>query len=75
MVRITKQEKEAIQKRFPRVGFVRTMRQDSHRHCYYMEENRGAMALLKKLRNDNVVYDSRKVGLNGNRKTSNRNRV
>lgn len=50
MIAISKEEKETISKKFPRVHIVRTMRQRSARHRYYMEEDRSAMALLRSLR-------------------------
>ena len=50
MIAINKKEKEAISKMFPNVHIVRTAKQRSKRHRYYCEENRGAMALLKSLR-------------------------
>ena len=50
MVLVTKSEKEAILKRFPRVGMVRTMKQRSKRHRYYCEEAPQVMRYLDKLR-------------------------
>ncbi len=50
MIAISKEEKDIISKRFPAVHIVRTMRQRSARHRYYMEEERGAMAMLSSLR-------------------------
>jgi len=50
MVAINAAEKEAISMRFPHIGIVRTMKQDSKRHHYYMEEDRAAMAMLRRLR-------------------------
>ena len=50
MIAISKEEKEIILKMCPNVHIVRTAKQRSKRHRYYCEENRGAMALLKSLR-------------------------
>ena len=50
MIAISKEEKEIILKMYPNVHIVRTAKQRSKRHRYYCEENRGAMALLKSLR-------------------------
>lgn len=50
MVAITKQEKEAITKRFPSAHIVRTMKQKSKRHHYFCEETSRVMAYLKSLR-------------------------
>ena len=54
MIIITRQEKEIISKRMPNVHIRRTVKQKSKRHKYYMEENRGAMRLLKELRSENT---------------------
>lgn len=51
MVAISKQEKEAIVKRFPNVHIVRTMKQKSKRHRYYCEESKGVMRFLEETRN------------------------
>ena len=53
MVAINAAEKQAISMRFPDVGIVRTMKQDSKRHHYYMVEDRAAMAVLRRLRGQN----------------------
>lgn len=47
MIAISKQEKEAIVKRFPNVHIVRTMKQKSKRHRYYCEESKGVMRYLE----------------------------
>jgi hypothetical protein len=47
---ITASEKEIIHKQFPFVHIVRTMKQKSHRHKYYMVEDRAAIKLLHDLR-------------------------
>lgn len=50
LVQITKSEKEEIMKRYPDMKFVRTMISDSKRHHYYMVEQPGAMAMLRRIR-------------------------
>ena len=73
MISISKKEKEAISERFPRVFITRTMRQDSKRHHYFMEEAPGAMRFLKKLRYGED-FDSGKGSVNNRaRKTKKRN--
>lgn len=56
MIAITAEEKKAIHKKYPDVHIVRTMKQDSKRHHYYMTEDRKPMALLRKLREAGEVY-------------------
>lgn len=55
MVLISKEEKEKISRRFPRVHIARTMKQKSKRHKYYCEENRAAMKYLEEIRSEDVV--------------------
>lgn len=50
MVAITLNEKSEIRKKFPDVHIVRTMKQDSKRHHYYMVEESAPMRYLKALR-------------------------
>lgn len=50
MVLINKEEKEFIQQRCPDMTFVRTVRQKSKRHHYYMTETPKAMRLLNQVR-------------------------
>ncbi len=50
MIAITKEEKNAIHAEFPNVHIVRTMRQDSKRHHYYMEEFSRAVRKLMMMR-------------------------
>lgn len=50
MVKITKSEKEEILKKYPGMSFTRTMIKDSKRHHYYMVEQAGPMALLRRIR-------------------------
>lgn len=69
MVPINKQEKEAIQARFPTAQFTRTCRQDSKRHHYYMAEQPGPMKLLRSLRTPDEIYG----GYRNNRRKGERN--
>lgn len=50
VIAVTPAEKVAVQERFPKVKFVRTMKQDSKRHHYYMEEQFAPMRYLMVLR-------------------------
>lgn len=50
MVIITKEEKNLIRERFPNVHIVRTMKNRSKRHRYYMEEKQEPMKMLRALR-------------------------
>ena len=50
MIAITAEEKKIIHEQYPEVHIVRTMKQDSKRHHYYMTEDKKPMKLLKKLR-------------------------
>lgn len=56
MVAITKSEKDAIVAKYPDTHIVRTMKQDSKRHHYYMTEDRKPMILLRKLREVGEVH-------------------
>lgn len=50
MIAITAEEKKIIHAQYPDVHIVRTMKQDSKRHHYYMTEDKKPMKLLNKLR-------------------------
>ena len=50
VIAITASEKKAICERFPRLHIVRTMKQDSKRHHYYMVEEAAPMRMLRELR-------------------------
>lgn len=50
MIAITLAEKEAVCKKYPDTRFVRTMKQDSGRHHYYMVEAGAAFRYLNYLR-------------------------
>ncbi len=54
MIAISKDEKEVIAKRFPKVHIVRTMKQKSKRHRYYCEESKGVMRYLEEARNKSI---------------------
>lgn len=54
MIAITQKEKEIIAHEFPRVHIVRTMKSDSGRHHYFMEEAGGAMRRIRALRGQDV---------------------
>lgn len=60
MIAITASEKEAIREKFPNIHIVRTMKQDSKRHHYYMVEDGGPMKLLRSLRGWERAHDKRK---------------
>lgn len=50
MIVITLAEKEAVCKKYPDAQFVRTMKQDSKRHHYYMVEAGSAFRYLNLMR-------------------------
>lgn len=50
MIAINKEEKEAIRSKYPNVHIVRTMKQDSKRHHYFVEEHGGVTRLLRDMR-------------------------
>lgn len=50
-------EKELLSERFPKITFVRTMKQDSKRGHYYCTEERGAMRYLEEIRRKNVIEE------------------
>ena len=50
MIAITLFEKNAICEKYPNVHIVRTMKQDSKRHHYYMVEAAAPMRMLNTLR-------------------------
>lgn len=52
MVAITADEKKIIAKECPHIHIVRTMKQRSKRHHYYMEEAPAAMRILRELRGE-----------------------
>lgn len=52
MILITREEREAVLEKFPNVHIVRTMKQDSKRHRYYMVEEFGPMKFIKQMRGE-----------------------
>lgn len=52
MVTITKSEKEAVLKRFPKAHIRRTMKRQSNRHHYYCEEASYIMEFLDEYRKE-----------------------
>ena len=70
MIAISRSEKDAILAKYPNTHIVRTMRQDSKRHHYYMTEDKRPMGLLRKLR-EIGCYHSEK-GSENNRPKKNR---
>lgn len=52
MIAISADEKKTIREKYPNVHIVRTMKQRSNRHHYYMAEEPGAMRLLRRLRGE-----------------------
>lgn len=55
MVSITKEEKEKILERYPETQVVRTMRQKSKRHHYYVEEVPRVMRFLDYIRTCKIL--------------------
>lgn len=61
MISISKEEKQAVREKYPKVHIVRTMKQRSKRHRYYMEEVPGAMKLIRQMRG--TYEPSRRKGM------------
>lgn len=59
MIAITKEEKNVIASRYPKVHIVRTMRQKSKRHKYYCVETKAVLKLLEEMRPD---FNAKKRG-------------
>ena len=57
MIIINRQERDAIMEKFPDISIVRTMRSDSKRGHYYLEERRDVMKFLRNFRNKNVIEE------------------
>lgn len=55
LISITAQEKKVICSKLPDAYVVRTMKNDSKRHHYYMAETRAAMLMLHRLRGVNMT--------------------
>lgn len=64
MVIITKEEKNLIREKFPNVHIVRTMKNRSKRHRYYMEERQEPMKMLRALRGHALMGNSSIEGMN-----------
>lgn len=62
MIAITAEEKKIIHEQYPEVHIVRTMKQDSKRHHYYMTEDKKPMKLLRKLRENDNNYTAKGCG-------------
>lgn len=62
MIAITAEEKKIIHEQYPDVHIVRTMKQDSKRHHYYMTEDKKPMKLLRKLRESGNNYTAKGCG-------------
>lgn len=50
MILINENEKRAILKRYPQTYFVRTMKHDSKRHHYYVEDRPRIVRIIDSLR-------------------------
>ena len=70
MISITVDEKKKIREAYPNVHIVRTMKQRSKRHRYYMAEESGPMRMLRKLRGEVEERKDRRPS----RRTGNRGR-
>ena len=55
MVKITKNEKDAVLQAFPSAHIRRTMKSKSDRHKYYCEESERVMCFLDKFRRSQIV--------------------
>lgn len=73
MIKINADEKKSIVEKFPNIYIVRTMKNDSKRHHYYMEESRQAMNYLRKLREQGEYFGPEKKG-GGKNRTSKKTR-
>lgn len=60
MIAITASEKKAICEKYPNTYFVRTMRNDSKRHHYFMVESGAPLRMLMELRGRPVPNSKRK---------------
>jgi len=60
VIAITAAEKQSICKKYPNAHIVRTMKQDSKRHHYYMVEAGAPMRYLNELRGITSAKDKRK---------------
>ena len=61
LILINKYEKAAVTEKYPTVHIARTMKQDSKRGHYYMEERKDAVAYLNELRGTTNTKDRKKA--------------
>lgn len=52
MILISREEKQAVLEKYPEVHIVRTCKQRSKRHRYYMVEDPGPMRVIKQMRGE-----------------------
>lgn len=57
LLAVNKSEKKAIAERFPNAHIVRTMKADSSRGHYYVEETKAILSFINELRSQNVVAE------------------
>lgn len=67
MILISLEEKKAVLEKFPNVHIVRTMKQDSKRHRYYMVEDPGPMRVIKQMRGEWVERPKKPYNKRGQR--------
>lgn len=67
MILISREEKQAVLEKFPSVHIVRTMKQDSKRHRYYMVEEPGPMKVIKQMRGEWVERPKKPYNKRGQR--------
>ena len=60
MIAITASEKKAICEKYPNAYIVRTMKQDSKRHHYFMVESGAPLRMLMELRGQTRHRSKRK---------------
>lgn len=72
MILISLEEKKAVLEKFPTVHIVRTMKQDSKRHRYYMVEEPGPMRMIKQMRGEWVDRPKKPYNKRGQRHDSGR---
>lgn len=54
MIGISKEERDALVERYPTAFVVRTMKSNSKRHRYYVEESRTIVKFIADLRKNSV---------------------
>lgn len=55
LIEISKSEKTQLLKKYPSTHIVRTMRQKSKRHHYYVVEDPHVVSYLSEIRKENIV--------------------